>query len=94
VTITNSCDRAGTIANELPLTEQIPVSEPFSPRIEKLFLYSTIKMFSGTSSLGSFDTHHETVDGDKSKRVLLGLEHENIFPGCAQRYGEVFGASQ
>lgn len=26
VTITNSCDRAGTIANELPVTEQIPVS--------------------------------------------------------------------
>lgn len=30
VTITNSCDRAGTIANELPLTEQIPVSVSFA----------------------------------------------------------------
>jgi hypothetical protein len=26
VNITNSCDRAGTIANELPIVEQIPVS--------------------------------------------------------------------
>lgn len=26
VNITNSCDRAGTIASELPITEQIPVS--------------------------------------------------------------------
>lgn len=26
VTITNSCDRGGTIATELPITEQIPVS--------------------------------------------------------------------
>jgi hypothetical protein len=26
VTITNSCDRAGTIASELPIVEQIPVS--------------------------------------------------------------------
>lgn len=44
MTITNSCDRAGTIANELPLTEQIPVrfrflpfSFSFSPAIEKVF---------------------------------------------------------
>jgi hypothetical protein len=26
VRITNSCDKAGTIANELPIVEQIPVS--------------------------------------------------------------------
>lgn len=29
VNMTNSCDRAGTIANELPIVEQIPVSQHF-----------------------------------------------------------------
>lgn len=29
VNMTNSCDRAGTIANELPIVEQIPVSRHF-----------------------------------------------------------------
>lgn len=51
-------------------------------------------MFSGTSSFGSFDTHDALMDGDQSERALLGLEHENILPSRAQRYGEVFGASQ
>lgn len=37
VTITNSCDRAGTIANELPVTEQIPVSASDGVNGKKFF---------------------------------------------------------
>lgn len=52
------------------------------------------KLLPGTSSFRSFDTHDETVDGDKGKRIVLGLEHENLFPGRTKRHGARFGASQ
>lgn len=43
VNITNSCDRAGTIANELPIVEQIPVSRsPFKAIVivDNMFVFS------------------------------------------------------
>jgi hypothetical protein len=36
VSVTNSCDRMGTIASELPITEQIPVS--LTMRKKNIFL--------------------------------------------------------
>lgn len=79
--ITNSCDRAGTIANELPLTEQIPVSIQLS-KPGKAF--STLNMFAGSSQAGSYDSHDEALDGHERERVMLGLEqpNRNIFPSC------------
>ncbi|CRK90603.1 CLUMA_CG004305, isoform A, partial [Clunio marinus] len=43
VTITNSCDRAGTIANELPLTEQIPVLHRLDHSIHTMRLWTVTK---------------------------------------------------
>jgi hypothetical protein len=69
VSITNSCDKAGTIANELPIVEQIPVSIHNKLDIsESLFRFV---YFAGSSSLRSFDSHDAIMGEYKSQRTVL-----------------------
>jgi hypothetical protein len=63
-------------------------------KVRKLKIDCERTKFSGASSFGSFNTYISIVDGNKSKRILYTLEHENIFSTCSWRYGKVFGTSE
>lgn len=88
VNITNSCDRAGTIANELPIVEQIPVSFSLccaNPR--RLCWRHVCFVDEGVASLGSFNSHDAIMGQYEGERALLGLEHEHVLPPHPQRHG-------
>ena len=52
------------------------------------------RIFSGTSSFRSFDTHDEVVDGNKSERIVFRLEYGSFLSSCSRRHGKMLGAPQ
>lgn len=75
VSITNSCDRAGTIANELPIVEQIPVLHRLDHSIHTMRLWGNTKA--------------KELCSDWNMNMFFRLIHNDMGGICVDRLNEI-----
>ncbi|CAO1395618.1 unnamed protein product [Diamesa serratosioi] len=75
VSITNSCDQAGTIANELPIVEQIPVLHRLDHSIHTMRLWGNTKA--------------KELCSDWNMKMLFRLIHNDMGGICVDRLNEL-----
>lgn len=74
VSITNSCDRAGTIANELPIVEQIPVLHRLDHSVHTMRLWAA--------------TRAKELCSDWNTKMFFRVVHNDIF-NCLEHLNDL-----